>query len=114
VPAPGFWLPADPLVWFELDHVVIHLVVAEMGEVHLHHEDISHRRDHRGGDRSAQAFRAIEFLMPPRIGENLKDGPRRGADSSRYRNRPALIVTHEARFPSLGSRPWRPRCDAWR
>jgi hypothetical protein len=41
MPTPGFGLPADPPVLLVLDHVIVHLVVAELGEVHLHHEDVS-------------------------------------------------------------------------
>src|SRR6202035_460161 len=105
MPAPGFGLPADPPVLLVLDHMVVHLVVADMGEVHLHHEDVSHARDHRGGTRSPQTLRAIELRMPQRIGEDLEDVVRWSADPPRYGNRLVLIVSHETYFPSPGQSP---------
>src|SRR6185312_8817826 len=104
MPAPGCGLPADPPVLLVLDHVVVHLVVAEMGEVHLHHEDVSHTRDQCGGTRSPQTPRAVKLQMPRGIGKNLEDAVRWSADPPRYGNRLVLIVSHETRFPSL----WQP------
>src|SRR5690349_22017286 len=100
MPAPGFRLPADPPVLLVLDHVVVHLVVAEVGEVHLHHEDVSHTRYHRGGTRSPQTLRAVELQMPRRIRKDLEDVVRWGADPPRYGNRLIRVVSHETRFPS--------------
>src|SRR5580704_18689205 len=80
MPAPGFGLPADPPVSLVLDHMVVHLVVAEMREVHPHHEDVSHPRDHRGRTRSPQTLRAVELRMPRRIDKDLEDVVHRGAD----------------------------------
>ena len=48
VTQPGLGLPRDAPVRLELDHAVVHLVVAEPLEVHLDHEDIADRRDERG------------------------------------------------------------------
>jgi len=102
--APGFGLPADPAVRFVLDHVVVHLIVAEVGEVHLHHEDVSHARDHRGRTRSPQTLRAIELRVPRGIGQDLEDVMRWSTDPPRYGNRLVLIVSHEIRFLPWGSR----------
>jgi hypothetical protein len=102
--APGLGLPADPPVWLVLDYVVVHLVVAEVGVVHLHHEDVSHVGDHRGRTRSPQALRAVELQMPRRISQDLEDVVGRRADPPRYGHGLALTVSHGARFLSSGGR----------
>jgi len=112
MPAPGFGLPADPPVRLVHDHVVVHLIVADMGEVHLHHEDVSHARDHRSGTRSPQTLRAIELRMAHRIGQDLEDDVRRSTDPPRYGNRLVLTVSHETHFPSLEQPPPGVRTDA--
>src|SRR6266699_6657942 len=112
MPAPGFGLPADAPVLLVLDHVVVHLIIAEMGEVHLHHEDVSHARDHRGGTRSPQTLRAIKLRVPHRIGKDLEDGVRWSRDSPRDGNRLVLTVSHETHLPFLWQPPPGIRTDA--
>jgi hypothetical protein len=65
-----------------------------MRKVHLHHEDVSDARDHHGGTRSPQAFGAVELGMPRRIGQDLEDVVRWGADAPGYGDRLAAIVSH--------------------
>ena len=93
MPALGFWLSADPPVLLVLDHVIVHLIVAEMGKVHLHHEDVSHSRDHRSGTRSAQALRAVELRMPRRTGKDLEDVVGWSADPPRLQRKVGDMVT---------------------
>jgi hypothetical protein len=98
---------ADPPVLLVLDHVVVHLVVAEVGVVHLHHEGVPRARDHPGGRRPAQALRAVEVRVPGRVGEDPEDVPRGGGDPPGQCHGLVFIVRHEVRFlswqPLLGS-----------
>ena len=49
-----FRFPADQAVPLELDHVVVHLVVAVRLEVHLHHEHVPGGGHRFRGDRAAE------------------------------------------------------------
>ena len=89
-----FRLPADQAVLLELDHVVVHLVVAVRLEVHLHHEHVPGGGHRVRGDRAAEHSRAVELQVPHRVGQHRENLAGRRFDPPRHRDRLAVVCCH--------------------
>src|SRR5262249_14641540 len=102
--------PADAPVWLELDDVVVHLIVAVLGVVHPHREDVTDAGDHRVGRGPAQHSRAVDVELPAPVRQPPEDVPGRRLDPAGTPDRLVLIPCHSApSYPRLGGRP-RPAC----
>src|SRR3954468_6256056 len=85
-------LPTDTSVRLELDDVVVHLVVAVLGVVHRHHEDVTDTGHDVAGDGAAQHARTVQIDVSRRITQNAKDVWRRRFDPTGHANRQPIFA----------------------
>jgi hypothetical protein len=95
VAAARFGFPADPAVRLVLDHVVDHLVVAQLVDVHVHHEDVSHAADRGARHHAPHHSRTVELAVPARVGQDREDDARGCADPPRYGDGLVFTPGHE-------------------
>jgi hypothetical protein len=83
--------PGDATILLEGDDQIVHLVVAHAFKEHLHGEDIAEAGDGTLGRRAAQHARAVQLLMPTRVGQHREDAigrcPDRPLDLHRHTRR---------------------------
>jgi hypothetical protein len=75
--------------------MIVHLIVAQLREVHLHHEDVPDARDRRAGNDSPQHPRAVEVAMLARVRQDLENRTRWRDDPPRYGYGLVLSPGHE-------------------